>query len=111
MHVALERVGEVAIVAFQGRLDSHSASSVETELVGLIEAGALKLAFDLSGLEYISSAGLRVMLIAAKRLRPIGGRLVLCALPPSVHEVFEISGFLSIMTIVGTRDEALAALA
>ena len=52
---------------------------------------------DLGRLDYISSAGLRVVLIAAKRLKSVGGALVLCTLNPSVREVFEISGFASIL--------------
>ncbi len=110
MHIALERIGQAAVVLFSGRLDSYSAARIEAELVAAIEAGARKLVFDLAALDYISSAGLRVILVVAKRLKPLGGRLVLCRLSAPVLEVFEISGFLSIMAIHDTKEAALAAL-
>ncbi|MDR2113199.1 MAG: STAS domain-containing protein, partial [Candidatus Accumulibacter sp.] len=63
-------------------------------------------ALDLSGVDYISSAGLRVVLLLAKKLAD-GGALVLFGLQQGVYEVFEMCGFVDILTIVKTRDEAL----
>lgn len=111
MNVTLERAGTVSVVEFQGRLDSNTVSKVEGELLGFIEGGATRLVFDLGQLDYISSAGLRAMLIVAKRLKQRDGRLVLCNLQPHVNEIFEISGFLSIMTMVPTCEAALASAA
>ena len=110
MQLAIERTGSIAVVVFDGRLDSNTVSAVERDLAALIDGGGTRLVFDLAALAYISSAGLRVMLVMAKRLKQAGGRLALCCLGPQVGEVFEISGFQSIMTIVPTREEALAAV-
>jgi stage II sporulation protein AA (anti-sigma F factor antagonist) len=63
---------------------------------------------DFAGLDYISSAGLRMVLVVAKRLKQESGLLVLCGMQPHVHEVFDISGFLAILNVEPTRSEALA---
>jgi anti-anti-sigma factor len=64
---------------------------------------------DFSGVEYISSAGLRVLLVAAKRMG--GGGLVLCALTEPVRQVFDLAGFLPLFAVEASRDGALARLA
>ena len=69
-----------------------------------------QLVLDFAALDYISSAGLRLVLVLAKRLKQERGRLVLCAMQPHVHEVFDISGFLAILDVQATRQEALARL-
>ncbi len=61
---------------------------------------------DLEQLAYISSAGLRVVLMAAKRAKQSGGRLLLCGLSPAVRELFEISGFLKILEVCADRAAA-----
>ena len=66
---------------------------------------------DLAGTQYISSAGLRVLLLLAKKLRAARGDLVLCALGPTVRQVFELAGFLSIFRVEPSRTQALARLA
>ncbi|MNL88983.1 putative anti-sigma factor antagonist BtrV [compost metagenome] len=67
-----------------------------------------RLVFDLSSLDYISSAGLRVILLAGKRLRASKGKLVLVGLQTMVREVFDMSGFLSLFAITATLDEGVA---
>jgi anti-anti-sigma factor len=59
--------------------------------------------------DYTSSAGLRLVPMTAKRLGKAGGKLALCRLKPHIHEGFEISGFVSILTLVGSRQEAAVA--
>jgi anti-anti-sigma factor len=71
-----------------------------------MDAGNDRLLIELSQLEYISSAGLRVLLVVAKRIQQKGGKVVLCALVPNVKEVFEISGFSSIFKIFDTVEDA-----
>ena len=68
------------------------------------------LVLDLAGLDYVSSAGLRVLLKAAKEARAAGSRFALAGLRPAVREVFEVSGFFAVLTAYPTRAEALAAL-
>lgn len=101
-------VGEVLVVALKGRLDSVNASAVEAAITDEIKQGANRLVLDFSDVPYVSSAGLRVVLVAAKRLKEVGGKLVLVGLTPSVREVFSISGFLQILTVRDDREAALA---
>jgi len=109
MEIAKKEKDDVMVVSFIGRLDAASAVETEDELNNVIE-GSKKLIVDLSGLEYISSAGLRVLLVAAKRMRRESGKLCLCALKDSVYEVFEISGFSAIFDLADTEDEAFGIL-
>jgi anti-anti-sigma factor len=102
--------GGVTTVALTGRLDATSAAALQARLLGLIDAGIHRLIVDLSQLDYISSVGLRVFLIAAKRLSPLGGRMVLCAVRPQVRNVFTIAGFDRLFGMFETREDAARAL-
>ena len=73
-----------------------------------MDGGAKNLVLDFAALDYISSAGLRMVLVVAKRLKGEGGQLVLSGMQPHVREVFDISGFLAILNVEPTRAEALA---
>lgn len=100
----------VPVHAIRGRVDSASAGDMERALQPLfIEAGQ-KAVVDFSALDYISSAGLRVVLMVAKRAKQSQGRLLLCSLPPQVREVFEISGFLKILDVAPDPVAAVEAL-
>lgn len=105
IHEAIEH-GE--IVALQGQLNSGNAAEAESELTAVLDRGVARLILDCSNLNYISSAGLRVVLILAKRSRASATKLVLFGMQASVREVFAISGFLGILQAVDTREEALA---
>ncbi len=109
LSIGEEQTANAIVLEPSGRLDSVTAKDFETALIGKIDAGAKRVVLDLGQLAYISSAGLRVLLIAAKRLKSVGGALVLCGLNPSVREVFEISGFVSILEVHPDRDTALSA--
>lgn len=111
MTLAIEKIGDVLLVKPAGQIHSANAAEIEAQLNAQVQSGEHKMLIDMTDLAFISSAGLRVLLVMAKRLKQEGGKLVLCALNPQVLEVMEISGFLSILTTVGTRDEALARLA
>lgn len=110
MAMLTERSGEVLVLLPQGRLDSNNAAAAEAEILELVTGGAHRVVMDFTSLDYISSAGLRVVLVVAKRLKQLGGSFVLCKLPSHIREVFEISGFLSILKSADTREEALAAV-
>jgi len=107
----VEVVGDVTVVTLPARIDTTSASDVEAGFRGLLDAGARRLAADFAGTEYVSSAGLRVFLTVLKFLEKNDGRIVLCAMQPFVDDVFTISGFSELFTIVPGRPEALALLA
>jgi stage II sporulation protein AA (anti-sigma F factor antagonist) len=108
MNLAIEKFGGSLLMSPEGRIDSANAAALEADLLAQVEKGASKVVLDMSRLDYISSAGLRVVLVLAKRLKQMAGSLVLCSLQPHVREVFEISGFLGILTAVDTREDALA---
>jgi anti-anti-sigma factor len=101
---------DARVIKPQGRLDSSTGPALEAELVAIIESGVKRLVLDFSGLIYISSAGLRVILLAAKRMKASNGRLALCSLNPQITEVFKISGFDAIIDIQPSLDSAMARL-
>lgn len=104
--------GSVLVIVLIGRLNSVTSSHLEKRAKQLIGAAESKqFIFDCEQLNYISSAGLRVFLSSAKLVKNSKGRLILCNFAASVREVFEISGFMSILDVREDRDEALAAFA
>jgi serine/threonine-protein kinase RsbW len=101
---------DVTIVAFAGKLDSTTSPLAQQALDAILAAGGRKIVVDFTELDYISSAGLRVLLAIAKRLRTGGaggGALRLFGLNETVREVFQISGFSTILAVFATEDEAL----
>jgi anti-sigma B factor antagonist len=102
------QVEEKAIVAFvRGRVDTVSAQAFEKGLGSALTREENCLVLDLSGLEYISSAGLRVILSAAKTLKTRGGEIRLAAMQGPVRKVFQISGFLSLFKSFDTKASAV----
>ena len=108
MSLTREKHGETLLVSTVGQINSANAAELESRLLAWVEEGETKWVLDMAGVEYISSAGLRVVLLLAKRLKQNGGHLVLCGLQSHVHEVFDISGFLSILDVADTRQAALS---
>ena len=106
MQITTAKAGEHVVAVLTGRLDTATSIAAENILLPLVQSGMVVA--DLSEVGYVSSAGLRVLLKAAKQARGNGGRFVLCGLHQSVLEVFEISGFDKVMQIFPSRDEALA---
>jgi anti-anti-sigma factor len=103
----------VAVVAPQGRIDHLNAEAFGKALLPYVERccqGGAPLLLDLSGLEYISSAGLRVLMLASKRVTPAGGRLGVAAPQPLVREILNISRFDLVFPVYSGMAEALAAL-
>jgi anti-sigma B factor antagonist len=99
----------VLIISASGRLDSTSAGALEAILPARTkEQKAVVL--SLADVPYVSSAGLRVLLIGAKAAKAAGNRLVITGLSPAVREVFDISGFSKIFTIEPDIDAALSAI-
>ncbi|HII75830.1 MAG TPA: STAS domain-containing protein [Methanolinea sp.] len=94
------------IIAPCGRIDAASAPMLEGELSKAIDEGHRRIVVNLSSVDYMSSAGLRVLLAAMKRLKKAEGNLVLCAMKPFVQEVFDLTGFSRIFTICDSEEEA-----
>ena len=109
MHFSSRTNNDIHIVAIAGSLDSTTSPDAQKSLDAVV-AGAKKVLLDFSGLDYISSAGLRILLGAAKQLRASGGTLGMFGLNQSVREVFEISGFSTILSVYQSEAEALGAM-
>ena len=109
MEISITESGDVRILSFQGNLDTNTSPDAENEINGLIEAGAQKLLVNFENLDYISSAGLRILLATAKKLKVSQGDLKICCLNETVQEVFDISGFATILSVSKTEEEALGA--
>jgi anti-sigma B factor antagonist len=107
MEITETKHDDYSIFKLNGRLDSNTAMGFEQKLFESIENGAQRLILDFQDLDYISSAGLRVILKATKSLKNSDGKLVLCAMQDYVKEVFEISGFDSFLPIEATVDDAV----
>ena len=91
-----------------GRLDTSNYSQLESRLMGLIDEGHLNILVDCAGLDYVSSSGLRILLMALKKLSAAKGKFVLCSLQDNIKEIFDISGFSSIFEIFENREDAEA---
>jgi stage II sporulation protein AA (anti-sigma F factor antagonist) len=110
MDITEELVGQVFVVGLKGRLDGTTSKAVEERILKVIEDGQRTIVFDLQQLDYISSVGLRVLMLAAKRLKMVGGSIVVCALQPNVQQVFDIAGFSALFRTFGTRAQAVQQL-
>lgn len=107
MDIQTRKDGQTVVAALRGRLDAVTAKQFDEAFAGWVAAGERRFLFNLASLEYISSAGLRSFLVAAKQLKKLQGRMILCGLVESVSEVFRISGFDTLLTL---RDSEAAAL-
>jgi anti-anti-sigma factor len=110
METKEQSVAKATFLAISGRLDSETARELEVTLTATLDRGVRALALDLSGLEYVSSAGLRVFLLAAKRTKAEASPFTLFGLQPQVAKVLEVSGVAKILPIAGDREDALATL-
>jgi anti-anti-sigma factor len=98
----------VTLVVPEGRLDFAAAAPFQQQIEAVLTTGtAGALIIDCAALDYVSSAGLRVFLVAARGAKRAGRSFALCALKPAVREVLELSGFSQIMTVHGDRAAAL----
>ena len=107
IEVGKERHDDVLVLYPVDRLDSANARAFEGIVLECINEGESRLIVDFSRLNFISSSGMRVLLIAAKQLHAKQGKLALCAMPEHIHEVFRISGFDRIIPIRDSRPSAL----
>jgi anti-sigma B factor antagonist len=109
MEITEEKQDTVSIFKLNGRLDSNTSQGFEKKIFDAISDGSINMIIDFKDLDYISSAGLRVILKATKALNREEGKIMLCAMQDYVKEVFEIAGFDSFLPIVPTMDDALKA--
>lgn len=110
MELSSTKTGGAVVVQAVGRVDGSNARNFQEGLEASIGADGESMVLDFEGLSYISSAGLRVVLLAAKTLQQQNAKLAVCSLSDSIREVFEISGFDKIVPVYADADEAISGL-
>ena len=113
VQISSSQVDAVRVLCVHGRLDHAHAKAFETALLPLLDgcgAQGEAVVLDFSGVSYISSVGLRVLLLAAKKVKSQGGRIAVAALSPIVAEVFEVSHFSMVLKVHPTVAAAVAVL-
>lgn len=99
--------GDVLVIRMHGRLDTITSPATERQVFDFINNGQHKVLFDCAGVDYLSSAGMRMLLSTAKKLKSLSGRLVICNVMVPVLEVLKMSGFDHVLDITKTEEEAL----
>jgi anti-sigma B factor antagonist len=107
MEVVEKKQNGICILGLLGRLDSNTSPEFEKKIFEVIEDGTKSVIVDFESLDYISSAGLRVLLKVTKELKRSDGKIVLCSMKEYIKEVFEIAGFVSLFPIVSSVGDAV----
>lgn len=110
MKITSERKGSVLVIGPEGRLDATNSNEMMDKLMAAFDAGDHHIVVDLGQLEYISSAGLRSLLVGAKRASAEGGKIVISRPEDYIKEVFDAAGFSAIFSIYASTEEAIADL-
>lgn len=107
MDIMEERHGDAVLLTIKGRLDSITSPALEEKLLALLNGNVRQFVLNFSALEYISSSGLRVLLMVAKKLRPVDSVLALCGLQDHIREVLDLAGFSPLFPIHDSQEAAL----
>jgi anti-sigma B factor antagonist len=104
------RENGITILAVNGTLDAEGTRAMEEKVLALLEAGETSLLFDFSGLDYINSSGLRILVLAYQRLKKASGRVAICGVKDYIQEVFEVSGYDKIFPLFRDRAGAVTGM-
>jgi anti-sigma B factor antagonist len=107
MKISSRKVGEAVVVMIEGNLDTNTSPNAQTYLNNLVALGSKKILLNFENTNYVSSAGLRVVLQMGQMMKKNEGDLRLCNFNPTVREVFEITGFTSIFNIFDSENESM----
>jgi anti-sigma B factor antagonist/stage II sporulation protein AA (anti-sigma F factor antagonist) len=107
IEIMQEEKGEILIMRLSGRLDATSSPMLEKKITALIDGGKYKLLLNFDNIEYLSSAGMRLLLSTTKKLKSQDGKIVICSVVDNVMEVIKMAGFDHILHIKDTETEAL----
>lgn len=105
-----QKVGQVAVFRLEGRIDAVSSGVLEKALHNAVEKNHAKVALDFAKVDYLSSAGMRLLLATTKKLKATGGMLVLFSVHENVMEIIRMAGFEKILHIYSLESEALRSL-
>lgn len=101
-----DKKGDIAIFSLQGRLDSTTSPEVEKKILEAINENISSIVLDFSQLEYLSSAGIRILVHCHKEIEKTGGKIVLSGVPKPIEHVLYITGFLPYFKIYDSVDQA-----
>jgi anti-anti-sigma factor len=107
MEITLTKANDTVVLQLEGRLDTNTSTSFEAKLLDLIDTNENKIVVDFTNLDFISSSGLRVLLMAGKKLKTTNGKLGLCSLQDHIKEVFDVAGFTMLFSMFPDQEEAL----
>jgi anti-anti-sigma factor len=110
MEISEQREGDIIVLSPVGRVNNDTSPAFQTKLLACVGSAATTVLIDFSGVEYISSAGLRALMMASKQSKATGGRFAAAGLTPMVKEIFAISHFSLVVRVFKTTAEAIAAL-
>ncbi|MBR0176697.1 MAG: STAS domain-containing protein [Bacteroidales bacterium] len=100
MEITIDRKEEKTLVVLNGRLDTSNADQFQADIQPLMEGDKPDIDIDCTGMTYTSSQGLRMFLLLQKSVSARGGKMVMRNMNPQVKEVFDITGFSNIITIL-----------
>jgi anti-anti-sigma factor len=110
MKITNEKTTELLVIHVEGRLDAITSGEFEKEVIPMIHQSGHPVLIDFGNLDYISSAGLRSILILTKEMKKNNNTLALCCLNEAIMEVFRISGFDTIISIYPTIEEGVSSM-
>ncbi|HEO65712.1 MAG TPA: anti-sigma factor antagonist [Spirochaetes bacterium] len=109
MELSTRKEGKVQIIQLEGRLDVHLSLEIEQAVNDLIDKGEKFLLFDLAGVQYLSSSGLRIFIAAMRRLKGVDGSLKLANMSESVKKIFKVVELIDLFEIYPSVEEATTA--
>lgn len=107
VHIEEMRKGDVLVLYVKGRLDALSSPSAEKRIFDCINSGHSKLLLDFADVEYLSSAGMRMLLSTTKKLKTLSGKLVVSSIATNVMDVLKMSGFDHVLELAKSEEEGL----
>ena len=102
-----EKVDGVVVLGIGGKINTEASEDLLKRMTDLIDNGAHHLLLDLSGVDYINSSGLRVLLTVAKRMTDLNGKIVLADVSELIYQVLQVSGCTSHIGVYPSREDAL----
>jgi anti-anti-sigma factor len=109
MELIEKNTDKCLIINIKGRLDTINYGILEKRLMELLDQNISRILVNCAQMDYVSSSGLRILLMALKKVTMLKGKFALCSLQENIREIFEISGFTTIFEIYANEEEALKA--